>query len=76
MSDMGMVSSVTNTTCGIGFVSISKNSEEEEDSSVHLNSYTCHLAKLAFIEAVMIVCFACHTISPLQKVRADYVIFP
>lgn len=29
----------------------------------------CHQNKLEFIEAVMMVSFSCHTISPYQKVR-------
>ncbi|XP_048259527.1 lysosomal-trafficking regulator-like isoform X2 [Haliotis rufescens] len=36
-----------------------------ETSSVR--SFSCHLKKLTFIEAVMIVCFSCHTVSPNQK---------
>ncbi|KAK6183248.1 hypothetical protein SNE40_010762 [Patella caerulea] len=31
------------------------------------SSFSCHQSKLAFIEAVMIVCFSCQTISPSQK---------
>ncbi|XP_067682841.1 lysosomal-trafficking regulator-like isoform X2 [Haliotis asinina] len=32
-----------------------------------VRSFSCHLKKLTFIEAVMIVCFSCHTVSPTQK---------
>lgn len=35
-----------------------------EDTSVLF----CHQNRLEFIEAVMMVCFSCHTISPYQKV--------
>ncbi|XP_041350649.1 lysosomal-trafficking regulator-like isoform X2 [Gigantopelta aegis] len=30
-------------------------------------SFSCHFRQLAFIEAVMVVCFSCSTISPIQK---------
>lgn len=40
----------------------------KEQPTKHPASLACHSSRLAFIEAVMIVCFSCHTILPLQKV--------
>lgn len=44
--------------------SLESDQDTEEDAKVLLS----HQAKLEFIEAVMMVCFSCHTIGTSQKV--------
>ncbi|XP_025103482.1 lysosomal-trafficking regulator-like isoform X3 [Pomacea canaliculata] len=63
MSDMGV------RPCNLQRISATAvaSSCEGVDSGRNLRSFICHLSKLGFIEAVMIVCFSCGTINPLQK---------
>ena len=48
------------------------NGRKQQNGSRQLSSLTGHFSRLSFIEAVMIVCFSCQTILPLQQVATVF----
>ena len=62
---MGILSELAPAPVPEAYTADQASRKKQQDPSPSL---ACYFSRLAFIEAVMIVCFSCHTILPLQKV--------